>query len=110
MLSSDELHDLIDSTNNSRVEQIANNLVMALNDWPTTNLTEPHELIQELNQTITGKLTFKNLSIYANSLSPISDSWKLEALTSIIAMFDTTGSREYYDLEEIINRLSGEEY
>lgn len=42
-------------------------------------------------------------------LSTINDAWKIEALTSIMAMFDTKESRENDDLEEIINRLSSVE-
>jgi hypothetical protein len=107
MLSSQELYELIDSTSDIRSRQIANCLLIALNDWPTTNLIEPKELIIELKESINGKLTFEKLSIYMNGLDPIIDSWKMEALSSIIEMFDSVESRDKDELETIISRLSG---
>jgi len=108
MLSSQELQELIETKSDIRLKYIANCLSIALNDWPTANLTEPHELIVELKECIEGKLTFEKLSIYMNSLNPIIDSWKMESLSSIIEMFDTVEVRKKDDLETIISRLSDE--
>ena len=108
MLSSDQLNNLIETTIDSRTRFIAKRLEMAINDWPTLNLCEPHQLINELNLNISDKLTFDNIRRYLDTLNPLKDSWKMESVLSIMEMFVTDETRVKENLEDIINRISGD--
>ena len=90
----------------SRTRFIAENLEMAINDWPTLNLTEPQQLVNVLSMDISDKLTFHNIRRYLDTLSPLKDSWKMESLSSILEIFDTDEARVKENLEDIINRIS----
>lgn len=106
MLSSDQLNNLIETAIDSRTKFIAENLEMAINDWPTLNLSEPQQLINELSMNISDKLTFHNIRRYRNTLCHLKDSWKIESLSSILEMFDTDEAGVKENLEDIINRIS----
>lgn len=111
MLSNDQLYDLIHSTNDTEIKRIASSLEMALNDWPKLNLSEPEELINELNKVVSGKLTYDKLKKYLEQLNPSTDAigwaWKSESLTSVLEMFDTKYPQKKEDLVSIINLLTG---
>jgi hypothetical protein len=106
MLNSEKLIILTESGTNKRNKRLANSLVMALNDWPKTDLSEPDELIRELKKDIVGQLTFEAISNYLNGLDPVVDAWKMESLSYIVDMFDTKEARLHDDLESIINRFT----
>ncbi len=86
-------------------------LVHAINDWPTTNTTEPKDLLFELKSEIKGQLTYENLSNYSKELKiDISgNAWKIESVTSLLEMFnfdkEITVDKEI-TLDKIIERLT----
>lgn len=84
-------------------------LINAVTDWPTTDLSEPQDLIVELKKEIKNKLTFDNIKYYQKSLNPEIDAWKLEAVTALIEMFDLERKNVFdrtIELETIVERLS----
>jgi len=109
-LSYDELQDAIlnDGTDNN-YKTAADFLLSAVNDYPTFNLKEPSGLVAALRQKVNDILTFDNLSNYLKSLSPDTDAWTMEAISSILKMFDFN-RKEVFDhtieLETIIRQLT----
>ena len=88
MITSEDLINIIESNyTESRVKQIAENLLEAINDWPTENLCEPNELILELKKHINGKLTFENIKLLLNTLNAENNAWKMESLHSLLKIF-----------------------
>ena len=110
ILTYDELSNVV--TNEiavSNFKTAAEFLMSALNDWPTLNLQEPKDLILELKNTLKRPLTFSNLDSYLKKLNPATDAWKMEALSSLLEMFDFE-RRNIFDrtieLEAIVDRLT----
>jgi|GEM_PF-3230984 len=64
-------------------------LLSAISDWPMLNLFEPRDLIAELQKSINKPLTFENLNLYLRGLDiyVVDNSWKMEALVSLMQMF-----------------------
>jgi len=110
-LTHDELFNAVEndlSDNNFKTS--ATFLLSAINDWPTSNLQESAELISELKFEIKDKLIFDNLNNYRKYLKPGKDSWKMEAISSLIEMFDLERTKQFdrtIDLETIIENISG---
>jgi hypothetical protein len=88
-LSYDELQNAIenDGTDNN-FKTAADFLLCAVTDYPTFNLKEPTDLVAALRQSINNTLTFDNLDNYLKSLSPNNDAWTIEAVNSLLEMFD----------------------
>ena len=110
MISYDELFEAIenDSTDN-HFRAIGQVLIKALNDWPTMNLKEPQDLVEELRNEVKDSLTFDNLNKYSQNLSAKSDLWKMEGLASILEMFNYTRKADFkshVELEDIITDLT----
>jgi len=109
-LSYDELQNAID------IDEPANNfktaadfLLSAVGDYPTFNLKEPTDLVAALRQSINDKLTFENLNNYLKSLSPDKDAWTMEAVNSLLEMFDFDRNNTFdktIELETIIRLLT----
>jgi predicted house-cleaning noncanonical NTP pyrophosphatase (MazG superfamily) len=79
----------------------------AVNDWPTS--TEPKYLVEELKNEIKCKLTFDNLKDFLKDLKPDKDAWKMEALSSLLEMFDFERKKVFdrtIELDTVIDRLS----
>ena len=88
MITSEDLINIIENNSTeSSVKHIAENLLEAINDWPTENICEPNELISELKKHINGKLTFKNIELLMKALSPENNAWKIESLHSLLKIF-----------------------
>lgn len=109
-LSYDELENAIenDRTNNN-FKTAADFLLCAVNDYPTLNLKEPTDLVSALRQSINNKLTFENVDNYLKSLSPYNDPWTMEAVTSLLEMFDFERKNNFdktIELETIIMQLT----
>lgn len=110
ILTYDELSNAI--TNEAAVNNFtvaADFLISALNDWPTPNLQDPKDLILELKNTLKRPLTFSNLDSYLKKLNPATDAWKMEALSSLLEMFDFERSNIFdrtIELEAIVDRLT----
>jgi hypothetical protein len=108
-LSYAELQNAIDDDRTDNHYKIAGeHLLTALKDWPT-GIKEPDELIKILKKEIKRALNFSNLADYSDSLSFTHDSWKKEAISSLLAIFDFERT-ETFDknilLETIIERLT----
>ena len=109
-LSYDELQNAIekDVTDNN-FKTAADFLLSAVTDYPTFNLKEPTDLVAALRQLINNKLTFDNLANYLKSLSPNKDAWIIEAVTSLLEMFDFERKNTFdksIELDTIIRKLT----
>ncbi len=110
ILTYDELLNAIenDSTHND-IKALANLLLSAVTDWPTLNLQEPKDLVAELKKEIKNSLTFNYLDQYLKSLKSEKDSWKIEAVTALLEMFELDGKNNRNDkleLEAIIDKVT----
>lgn len=109
-LSYDELQNAIenDGTDNN-YKTAAGFLLNAVTDYPTFNLKEPTELVAALRQKVNDKLTFDNLYNYLKSLSSDKDAWTMEAINSLLEMFDFDRKSVFdhtIELESIIRQLT----
>ena len=88
-LSFDELQNAIESdVTENNFKTAAYFLLIAVMDYPTFNLKEPSDLVAALRLSINDKLTFDNLDIYLKSLRPAKEAWEMEAINSLLEMFD----------------------
>ena len=109
-LSYDELQNAIenDGTDNN-FKTAADFLLSAVTDYPTFNLKEPNDLLTALRLAINDKLTFDNLDKYLKSLSPDKDAWTMEAINSLLEMFDFESKNTFdkaIELDTIIRQLT----
>lgn len=109
-LGYDELQIAIekDVTDNN-FKTAAGYLLNAVTDYPTSNLKEPKDLIVTLRQSINGKLTFDNLDNYLKTLRPDKDAWEMEAINSLLEMFDFERKNNFdktIELDAIIQKLT----
>jgi hypothetical protein len=112
IITSDELTDKIESlTADNKFKTCGEFLLKAINDWPTMNLEEPKDLLDELKNEIKKPLTFDNLKMYSAGLKidTSGKAWKMESVTSLLEMFDfdrnNTIDKEV-TLDKIIERLT----
>jgi hypothetical protein len=73
------------------------------------NLKEPNDLLTALRLAINDKLTFDNLDKYLKSLSPDKDAWTMEAINSLLEMFDFESKNTFdkaIELDTIIRQLT----
>jgi hypothetical protein len=112
IITFDELSYKIESVStDNKFRTCGESLLTALNDWPTTDLKEPKDLLEELKNEIRKPLTFDNLNDYSNWLRiDISgNAWKMESITSLLEMFDFDRSNSFdkeITLDKIIERLT----
>lgn len=110
MITSEELIIALENdATESKFKSVAENLLEAINDWPTENLSEPSELISELKRQINGKLTRENIEEFVRTLNVEKDSWKIESLSYILEIFDFERSENVdgkMELEMIIERIA----
>lgn len=108
----DELTDKIESvTTDDKFGTCGEFLLTAINDWPTTNLKEPKDLLDELKNEVKRPLTFDNLKSYSDGLKiDISgNAWKKESVTSLLEMFDFDRNSTFdinITLDKIVERLT----
>jgi len=86
-------------------------LLSSINDWPTMNLEEPKDLLNELKFEIQKPLTFDNLKAYLRGLKiEISgNAWKMESIVSLLELFDYERNNiieKEITLDLIIERLT----
>lgn len=109
-LSYDELQNAIENDGTDNNFKIAAEfLLSAITDYPTLNLKEPTDLVAALRQAINDKLTFDNLDKYLKSLSPDKDAWVMEAINSLLEMFDFERKNNFnkvIELDTIIRQLT----
>lgn len=110
MITSEELINVIENdATESSVKYIAENLLEAINDWPTENLNEPSELISELKKQVIGKLTFENINRFQKTLNVEKDTWKVESLSSVLEIFRKESGENVdteIELEKILERIT----
>lgn len=112
IITFDELTDKIESvTTDGKFKTCGEFLLTAINDWPTMNLEEPKDLLDELKKEIKKPLTFDNLKKYSDGLKiDISgNAWKMESVTSLLEMFDFDRKNTFdkeVTLDKIIERLT----
>ncbi len=91
IITVDELTDKIESlAADNKFKTCGELLLTAIDDWPTMNLEQPKDLLDELRNEIKRPLTFDNLKKYSDGLKiDISgNAWKMDAVTSLLEMFD----------------------
>lgn len=106
LISHSELSDAIEcDTSESRLKANAEFLLSAINDYPTLNLNEPIDFLNELKNKIGSPLTYELIDNYEKKLTFDNgdNTWKKEALSSVLEMF-------YWDktktLDELIREIS----
>ncbi len=105
VITSAELDSAVDADgSNTPFRVAAGLLVCALNDWPTMNLCEPADLIRELKAEAGPSLTRDALREYSERLPLDAGAWKLEALASVLLIFDCFAGP--VDLGEIMARIT----
>ncbi len=109
-LSYDELQNAIENDGaDSNFKIAADFFLSAVTDYPTFNLKEPTNLVAELQQSVNGKLTYENLDKHLKSLSADKDAWKIEAISSLLELFDF-GRKNNFDktieLDTILRQLT----
>lgn len=109
-LTYNELFEAIENdASDNHFKTAANFLESAVTDWPTFNLKEPRDLIKELKGEIKDKLTYDNLDKYLKNLKPNNDAWKIEAVNTLLEMFDFNRQNSFdktIELEKIIENLT----
>ena len=112
IITFDELTDKIESLMaDDKFRTCGEFLLTAINDWPTMNLKEPKDLMDELKNEIKKSLTFDNLKDYSGGLKiDISgNAWKMESVNSILEMFDFDRNNTFdklVTLDKIVERLT----
>ena len=104
LISNNALRLAIDSDlSDSSQKRASQNLLDAINDWPTLNLTEPIEFLRILHKEIGDNLTAEQINTYCLALDPKVDNWKAESCTSLKLLHSYNLSKT---LDEIIVELS----
>lgn len=105
-INHEELTEIIEGhPTETQLYVLAEDLVSAMNDWPTINLKEPADLIKELHDEIKENLTYENLVKYSASLQLERDAWKIESVSSLLEMFNHSGMNKNLGLEAIIEKM-----
>ncbi len=88
-----ELYDLVESdTENSKLKEIAELFLTAMNDWPTYNLEEIDTFLLELKEYFGNPLTLDKIS--SKEFQNV-NAWKHESGSSIAEMIEY--SKLYYN-------------
>lgn len=112
IITADELTNKIESLTADNIFKTCGEfLLKAINDWPTMNLEEPKDLLDELKNEIRKPLKFDNLKKYSDGLRiDISgNAWKKESVTSLLEMYDFERNNTFdkeMTLDKIIKRLT----
>ena len=106
LISNPELSDAIETdTSDNKVKANAELLLNAITDYPSFNIKEPIDFLNELKNHIGSPLTFELIDNYEKKLTFNNgdDTWRKEALSSVLEMF-------YWDktktLDELIIEIS----
>lgn len=109
IISADDIFDAIenDPTDNN-FKTAAEFVNSAINDWPT-GVEDTKILLDELKKGVSGKLTYINIEIYLKRLHPSQDAWKMEAISSLLQLFDFERKNVFdknIELESIIDKIA----
>jgi len=106
LISYSELSDAIENDNSdNKIKARAEFLFTSISDYPTFNLKEPIDFLNELKNEIGSPLTYELIDNYEKKLTFDNgdNTWKKEALSSVLEMF-------YWDktktLDELIREIS----
>ncbi len=106
LISYSELSDAIENDNSdNKIKVRAEFLLTSITDYPTFNLKEPIDFLNELKNEIGSPLTYELIDNYEKKLTFDNgdNTWKKEALSSVLEMF-------YWDktktLDELIREIS----
>jgi hypothetical protein len=103
LINAEELSSISEKhSSDEKLVIAARNLLEAINDWPSA-VNAPEEFLLILNQEIRKSLTKENIENYLGSLSAAKSAWKIEAVTSVLAVFD---DNETKTLDEIMFNIS----
>jgi len=106
LISFNELCSAIESDkSDSKIKATAQFFLNSINDWPTYNLKEPVDFMNELKKKIGFPLTFELIENYEKKLSldKEKNTWKKEALSSVLEMFYWNKSNT---LDDIVKEIS----
>ena len=104
IISFEELYDKVEQdVSNNKIKTAAKALLTAINDWPIPNLSEPQKLLLALTNEIGLPLIHKRIENYSKILIVNNDSWKMEAISSLLEMFEYDSTKT---LDEIINDIT----
>lgn len=110
VISYNELQKAIENDRtDSNYKIAANFLLNAVNDYPKFALKEPIDLLAALRYAVNNKLTFENLYNYLECLNADKDAWIMEAISSLLEMFDFERKNTFdktVELETIIQKLT----
>lgn len=83
-------------------------LIHAMNEWPAAVLLEPVDFLEELYRQIGKSLTLGNINAYLNALEfrTASDSGRMEAIASVLDMFDAYLTESDITLNTILDKLT----
>ena len=87
----------------NKQKNAAQNLLDAIHDWPSFNLQELNNFLKELHKEMGDLLTFEVIKEYRLRLTPKNDAWKMEACTSLLAIFSYDLAKT---LDEIVTELN----
>lgn len=106
LISNSQLSDAIENDNSdNKIKSRAKLLLTSITDYPTFNLKEPIDFLNELKNEIGFPLTYELIDNYEKKLTFDNgdNTWKKEALSSVLEMF-------YWDktktLDELIREIS----
>ena len=108
-ISYNKLFDFIDNDtaeNNFKIN--ADFLYSAMTDW-STGIEDTESLLYQLKKEVDGKLTYGNLDNYLKRLNLNRDSWKAEAVSSLLEMFDFERKNLFdknIELEIIVDKIT----
>ena len=108
-ISYNKLFDFIDNDtaeNNFKIN--ADFLYSAMTDWPT-GIEDTESLLYQLKKEVDGKLTHGNLDNYLKRLNLNRDSWKAEAVSSLLETFDFERKNLFdknIELEIIVDKIT----
>jgi len=104
IISFEELYDGVEQdASDSKIKIAGQALLTAINNWPALNLSEPKELLLALTNEIGPPLTLKRIENYSKTLNLSNNMWKLEAISSLLEMFEYDSTKT---LDEIINDIT----
>ena len=99
------IHELTDAVDrdkrNHLTKQLAELLLIAMNDWPTTNQIEIDDFVLELKDYFGTPLTIEKINTKPISLLEL-NTWKHEAGSSIVEMIDRSAR---FDNESDFDRI-----
>jgi hypothetical protein len=104
LISSEDLENAIDNdTSENKYKKAGQSLLMAITDWPTMNLVEPVDLINELKKEIGLELIMEKIKQHQTKLNLATDAWKAESLSSVLEVYNLDNTKV---LDELVVEIA----